>query len=117
MKVKKTTKQLGAAFLTAAVVLSSALPAAVSAEENPQTKAGAGEWKFDFNIEGSETAEGWTESRSIRKAAHPLQGIPIPKIRDMGSWILARQWKEGQSLWEITRNFQSRRKCTQILRS
>ena len=50
MKVKKTTKQLGAAFLAAAVVLSSALPAAVSAEELAQTRAGAGEWKFDFNI-------------------------------------------------------------------
>ena len=84
MKVKKTTKQFGAAFLTAAVVLSSALPAAVSAEENPQTKAGTGEWKFDFNIEGSETADGWTGITVNKKGGSSATGYTYSEDQGYG---------------------------------
>lgn len=82
--MKKKTKQLGAAFLAAAVVLSSALPAAVSAEENPQTKAGTGEWKFDFNIEGSETADGWTGITVNKKGGSSATGYTYSEDQGYG---------------------------------
>ena len=82
--MKKKTKQLGAAFLAAAVVLSSALPAAVSAEELAQTRAGAGEWKFDFNIEGSETADGWTGITVNKKGGSSATGYTYSADKGYG---------------------------------
>ncbi len=100
--MKKKAKQLGAAFLAAAVVLSSALPASVSAEENPQTKAGTGEWKFDFNIEGSETAEGWTGITVNKKGGSSATGYTYSEdtgygIVDTGAAVEGRTEAVGNN--------------------
>ncbi len=83
--MRNTRKQLGAAFLAAAVLMTTAMSAAVSAEETVQTRAsGAAEWKFDFNIEGSDTADGWTGITVNKKGGSSVTGYTYTSEQGYG---------------------------------
>lgn len=101
--MKKRTKQLGAALLAAAVCMASALPMTALADDMPQTKgAGAGEYKFDFNIEGSKTADGWTGVTVNKKGGSSAKGYTYSEeqgygIVDTGAAVEGRNESVGDN--------------------